>query len=169
MFHSRVGPQKYFGAVYSGVELVWMVQLEHPDTDVATDHLGGRIVFGFPQTTDRARKHQVAYADEGRTSPREISPRELTIIVNAGNDVLEDAWGVDAEVQGVTAVPECGPELAHGVGDVPIALRPPTDDEPDEAVRVVPVDRASHVGDGETKALVILDQLGSGPFVHRGT
>ncbi len=137
---------------------------------MTADRLGCGVVFDLLEAADSAGEDDVAHAHKCRTSPGEITPLDRTVGgISAADDVLEEVHAVDPQVEGVAVVAECGAQLAHSIGDVPITFISPTDDEPDELVRIVPVGESRErvgVGGGEAEARVGLDEPSLDPVVE---
>jgi hypothetical protein len=151
--------------------------------DAAEDESSDGVVLDLREAADGTHQPQLAAVVAGYgTTPWEVTPRVGAVLVPLLDDVLEEQRLHHADVERAVAVQgtvlqvaDERPQLADGVGDVGVALRPPAADEPDEVLGLVPElvvrPRGVHVTPGqggehgEAEALVGPDQLSGGEYL----
>ena len=109
--------------------------------DQAEGAEGGGAVLVLLEDADRATPRGVAHRHADGPTVGEVAPREVAFVIGALDGVLEAVVLAEVlEVEGVLHLADQGPELAHRIGDVGIALGTPAGDEPGQRGGVIGVD-----------------------------
>ena len=141
----------------AGSGLEGLVRVEDRQTDVAGDQSGDDGVLLLGEGADGAEQQTTLHRGVGGAVVGEVTPREHRVPLVALDDVEEpfvrsELVGLESKGLGVLALAGGGTDLATGVGDVPVALGAPADDQTDELCRIVPDLREVDVGVGHGEA-----------------